>query len=52
LQFLLCKFSNLVLDFPQIKEIDINPFGVDESGGLVLDAKIVLDEKVVGKKYF
>jgi acetyltransferase len=52
LQFLLCKFSNLVLDFPQIKEIDINPFGVDENGGLVLDAKIVLDEKVVGKKYF
>ncbi len=45
LQFLLYKFSYLVMDFPEIEEIDINPFASDEDGGLVLDAKILLDEK-------
>ena len=43
IQFLLYKFTYLLIDFPEIKEIDINPFAVDESGGVVLDAKIVLD---------
>jgi len=46
IQFLLYKFSYLVIDFPEIKEIDINPFGIDEHGGVVLDAKIILDETV------
>jgi acetyltransferase len=43
IQFLLYKFAYLVMDFPEIKEVDINPFAVDEEGGVVLDAKIVLD---------
>ncbi|MCF7920752.1 MAG: acetate--CoA ligase family protein [Candidatus Cloacimonetes bacterium] len=47
IQFLLYKFSYLLMDFPQILEIDINPFGVDERGGIVLDAKVILDDKVV-----
>jgi acetyltransferase len=47
IQFLLYKFSYLVMDFPQIKEIDINPFGIDEHGGIVLDAKIILDESII-----
>ena len=34
------------MDFPQILEIDINPFGVDERGGVVLDAKVLLDKTV------
>ena len=37
------------MDFPEISEMDINPFAVDERGGIVLDAKIILDEKVAGK---
>ena len=49
IQFLLYKFAYLVMDFPEIKEIDINPFAVDERGGMVLDAKVVLDEKTAGK---
>jgi acetyltransferase len=49
IQFLLYKFAYLVMDFPEIKEIDINPFAVDEKGGVVLDAKIVLDEAEAGK---
>ncbi len=43
LQFLLVKFSYLLMDFPRIKEIDINPFVIDETGGFALDAHIVLD---------
>ncbi len=50
IQFLLYKFAYLVADFPEIKELDINPFAVDEYGGIVLDAKVILDEKIMGKK--
>ncbi len=43
LAFMLCKFAYLVMDFPEIAEIDINPFVADEHGGIVLDSHIVLD---------
>lgn len=49
IQFLLYKFAYLVMDFPEIKELDINPFAVDENGGIVLDAKVILDEEIVKK---
>jgi acetyltransferase len=49
IQFLLDKFAYLVMDFPEIKEIDLDPFVVDEHGGMVLDAKIILDEEIAGK---
>jgi acetyltransferase len=44
IQFMLYKFAYLVMDCPQIKEIDINPFVVDEEGGIVLDAYVILDK--------
>lgn len=47
IQFLLYKFAYLLMDFPQISDVDINPFGVDERGGVVLDAKVVLDNTIV-----
>jgi acetyltransferase len=50
IQFLLYKFAYLVSDFPEIKEIDINPFAVDEKGGIVLDAKVILDESMKDRK--
>ncbi|MDP3043054.1 MAG: bifunctional acetate--CoA ligase family protein/GNAT family N-acetyltransferase [bacterium] len=50
IQFLLYKFAYLVADFPEIKEIDINPFAVDENGGIVLDAKVILDKKIAEKE--
>jgi acetyltransferase len=43
IQFMLYKFAYLVMDLPQIKEIDINPFVVDQDGGIVLDAYVILD---------
>ncbi len=50
IQFLLYKFAYLLIDFPEVKEIDINPFAVDHEGGAVLDGKVILDESVMGKK--
>jgi acetyltransferase len=49
LKFILYKFSYLVTDFPEILEIDINPFSIDEKGGVALDAKIVLDKAYIMK---
>jgi len=47
IQFLLYKFSYLIVDFPEIKEFDVNPFAIDEYGGVVLDAKVILDRKII-----
>ncbi|GAB4402750.1 MAG: bifunctional acetate--CoA ligase family protein/GNAT family N-acetyltransferase [Bacteroidia bacterium] len=47
IQFLLYKFAYLVMDFPEIQRIEINPFAVAEAGGVVLDAAVELDPKAV-----
>lgn len=40
----LVRFSNLVIDFPEIAEMDINPLAISRDGNLwALDARIVLD---------
>jgi acyl-CoA synthetase (NDP forming) len=39
---ILCKVSQLVGDFPEIGEIDINPLIVNDSGALVVDARIII----------
>ena len=46
IQFLLYKFAYLIMDFPEIKEIDMNPIAVDKKGSVVLDAKVVLDTDI------
>jgi acetyltransferase len=43
LEEILVKFSQLVIDFPEIKEIDINPLIIDESSAVAVDARIVID---------
>lgn len=44
----LLRLSQLVTDFPEIKEIDMNPLKVlDEGGIVVMDAKIILNEEEV-----
>ena len=45
LEEVLVKFSQLVIDFPEIKEIDINPLVVDESQAVAVDARIVIDKE-------
>lgn len=42
LYYLLIKFAYLLIDFPEIIELDINPFVVDHQGGIALDARVSL----------
>ena len=41
------QFSQLLIDFPEIKEVDINPFFVGEKDAYALDARMVIDDKIV-----
>jgi acetyltransferase len=43
LAFTLCKFAYLLMDFPEIRELDVNPFVMDETEGVMLDAHVVLE---------
>jgi acetyltransferase len=38
------NFSQLVVDFPEIAEIDINPMICTQDGAIALDGRIILDE--------
>ena len=44
LKFLLCRFAYLLMDFPQIQQIDLNPLAIDETGQVVLDARVILND--------
>lgn len=50
LEEFLVKFSQLVIDFPEIKEIDINPLMIDECSAVAVDARIVIDPDRISKK--
>lgn len=43
LSFILCKFSYLLMDIPEIQEMDINPLVMDKKGAMILDAHVVLN---------
>jgi len=43
LEEILTKFSRLVVDFPEIREIDVNPLMVGKDGVVAVDARIVLE---------
>jgi len=45
LEEILVRFSQMTIDFPQIKEVDINPIVVDDEDAVVLDARIILDKE-------
>jgi len=36
------RVSQLMSDFPEISELDINPYTIDENGGIALDARAIL----------
>ncbi len=44
LEQILVRFSNLVVDFPEIAEMDINPLAISQGTVWALDARIVIDE--------
>ncbi len=46
----LLLFSQLLMDFPQIKEIDINPLLLNADEACILDARIIVDKERVYRK--
>ncbi|MEM4243173.1 MAG: GNAT family N-acetyltransferase [Candidatus Bathyarchaeia archaeon] len=51
LEEILLLFSQLLIDFPQIKEIDLNPLLINEKEALILDARMAIDKEAVFKKF-
>ncbi len=47
LEEIMMLFSQMLVDFPQLKEVDINPLFIDEENAYVIDARIVIDVKKV-----
>lgn len=47
LEEILVRLSHLLIHFPHIKELDINPFFLTENNGFVLDAEIILEADVL-----
>ncbi|UCH70868.1 MAG: GNAT family N-acetyltransferase, partial [Candidatus Bathyarchaeota archaeon] len=45
------RFSQMLVDFPQLKEVDINPLFIDGTEAFALDARIVIDKECVFAKF-
>ena len=45
------RFSQMLVDFPQLKEVDINPLFIDGKEAFALDARIVIDKERVFAKF-
>ncbi|MHA2033332.1 MAG: acetate--CoA ligase family protein, partial [Candidatus Kariarchaeaceae archaeon] len=50
LEEIIVRFSQMLVDFPQLKEVDINPLLIDEKEAIALDARIVIDKELVFSK--
>ena len=50
LEEIMVLFSQMLVDFPQLKEVDINPLFIDEEEAFAFDARIVLDKQAVFEK--
>ncbi|MFX1508762.1 MAG: bifunctional acetate--CoA ligase family protein/GNAT family N-acetyltransferase [Promethearchaeota archaeon] len=50
LEELIVRFSQMIVDFPEIKELDINPLLVDDKHVIALDARVVIDLSRIEKK--
>ncbi|MEM4733663.1 MAG: acetate--CoA ligase family protein, partial [Candidatus Bathyarchaeia archaeon] len=50
LEEILLLLSQLLIDFPQLKEVDI-PIYISEKEALILDAKMAIDKEAVFKKF-
>jgi acetyltransferase len=50
LEEILVSFSNLIVDFPEIAEIDINPLAIADGKAYALDARMVIDGEYVEHK--
>ncbi|MFQ6095943.1 MAG: acetate--CoA ligase family protein, partial [Candidatus Bathyarchaeia archaeon] len=51
LEEILVRFSQMIIDFPQVKEVDVDPLLIDEKNAVALDARIVIDlDRVFAEK--
>jgi acetyltransferase len=50
LEEIMVRFSQMLVDFPQLKEVDINPLFINEKEALALDARVVFDKERVFTK--
>ncbi len=49
LEEIIVRFSNLIVDFPEIAEIDVNPLAISEGKAYALDARIVIDKNALAR---
>ena len=49
LEEIIVSFSNLIVDFPEIAEIEVNPLAISDGKAYALDARIVLDKNAIGQ---
>ena len=42
LERIIVSFANLIVDFPEIEEMDINPIGITRGSPIALDARIII----------
>ena len=45
LEQIIVSFANLIIDFPEIAEVDINPIAISNGVPIALDARILLDKE-------
>jgi acetyltransferase len=51
LEEIVVQFSQMLVDFPQLKEVDINPLFINENEALALDARVVFDKERVFARF-
>lgn len=50
LEEVMVRFSNMIIDFPEIADVDINPLAVSNGKLYALDARIILDPEALSKR--
>jgi len=50
LEEIIVRFSQMLVDFPQLKEVDINPLFINEKEVFAIDARILIDKERVFAK--
>ncbi|MEY4138613.1 MAG: hypothetical protein RLZZ371_795 [Pseudomonadota bacterium] len=52
LEQILLRVSEMVCELPQLREMDINPIIIDESGALAVDARIVVENAAPSVRHY
>ncbi len=52
LEQILLRISEMVCELPQLREMDINPIIIDESGALAVDARIVVENAAPSVRHY